>query len=100
GLFYFTHENDRASPVDVVTRALKIDDGAIKTILSKLYYPVSPYEFSVLPADILWKVYEEFLGKTIRLTSSRQVKIEEKPEVRKAGGVYYSPSNVVEHLVD
>ncbi len=99
GLFYFTHENGRASPVDLVTRDLKIDDSVVKGILSKIYYPESPYEFSVLPADILGKVYEEFLGKTIRLTKGRQAKIEEKPEVRKAGGVYYTPAYVVEHLV-
>jgi hypothetical protein len=32
-----------------------------------------------------------FLGKVIRLTAGHQAKIEEKPEVRKAGGVYYTP---------
>jgi len=28
-----------------------------------------------------------FLGKVIRLTAGHQAKVEEKPEVRKAGGV-------------
>ncbi len=28
-----------------------------------------PHEFSVLPADILGQVYEQFLGKVIRLTA-------------------------------
>ncbi|MFN7342374.1 MAG: N-6 DNA methylase, partial [bacterium] len=63
------------------------------------YYPESPYEFSVLPADILGSVYERFLGKTIRLTDGHQAKIEEKPEVRKAGGVYYTPSYIVDYIV-
>jgi len=40
-----------------------------------------------MPADILGSVYERFLGKTIRLTEAHHAKIEEKPEVRKAGGV-------------
>ena len=31
------------------------------------------------------------LGKVIRLTAAHQAKVEEKPEVRKAGGVYYTP---------
>ena len=100
GLFYFTHEKERVSCVDAVTRDLRIDDAIVKGILEQIYYPESPYEFSVLSADILGKVYEEFLGKTIRLTKSHQAKVEEKPEVRKAGGVYYTPTNVVEHLVD
>jgi hypothetical protein len=41
--------------------------------------------FSVLPADILGQVYEQFLGKVIRLTAGHRAKVEEKPEVRKAG---------------
>jgi hypothetical protein len=38
-------------------------------------------------ADVLGEVYEQFLGKVIRLTAGHQAKVEEKPEVRKAGGV-------------
>ncbi len=53
----------------------------------------------MLPADILGQVYERFLGKVIRLTPGRQVKIEEKPEVRKAGGVFYTPTYIVDYIV-
>ncbi|MEK6647608.1 MAG: TaqI-like C-terminal specificity domain-containing protein [Candidatus Firestonebacteria bacterium] len=35
----------------------------------------------------------------IRVTPSHRAKIEEKPEVRKAGGVYYTPQYVVEYIV-
>src|SRR5207249_2550795 len=52
--------------------------------------------FSVLPADILGQVYEQFLGKVIRLTEGHQAKIEDKPEVKKAGGVYYTPTYIVD----
>jgi type I restriction-modification system DNA methylase subunit len=68
-------------------------------ILGGLYYPKSPYEFSVLPADVLGQVYEQFLGKVIRLTPAHRAKIEEKPEVKKAGGVYYTPTYIVEYIV-
>ena len=97
GLFHFSTENGRGAP-DIITPNLKLDDTVLKEIISKLYYPESPYEFSVLPADILGKVYEQFLGKTILLTSGHQAKIEEKPEVRKAGGVYYTPNYIVNHI--
>jgi hypothetical protein len=53
--------------------------------IGSLYYPDCPYEFSVLPADILGQVYEQFLGKVIRLTAGHQAEVEEKQEVRKAG---------------
>ena len=99
GLFHFSREKDQAEEPDTITPALKLDDKAVKDIIGHLYYPDSPYEFSVLPADILGSVYERFLGKTIRLTEGHQAKIEEKPEVRKAGGVYYTPAYIVDYIV-
>jgi Eco57I restriction-modification methylase/TaqI-like C-terminal specificity domain/N-6 DNA Methylase len=78
---------------------LTVDDKALKPILANLYYPQSPYEFSVLPPEILGNVYEQFLGKVIRLTPSHQAKVEEKPEVKKAGGVYYTPAYIVQYIV-
>jgi type I restriction-modification system DNA methylase subunit len=99
GLFHFEVERDRAEAPDTLTPGLTVDDKVLKDIIEHLYYPQSPYEFSVLPADILGHVYERFLGKVIRLTPGRQVKIEEKPEVRKAGGVYYTPTYIVDYIV-
>ena len=99
GLFHFRHEKDRAESPDELTPALVIDDKVLKDIIRQLYYPDSPYEFSVLPADILGQVYEQFLGKVIRLTPAHRAKVEEKPEVRKAGGVYYTPTYIVDYIV-
>lgn len=84
---------------DRITTDLTIDNKVLKTIIKELYYPHCEYEFSVMPADILGSVYERFLGKTIRLTKAHSAKIEEKPEVRKAGGVYYTPKYVVDYIV-
>ena len=99
GLFHFGEEKGRGEPPDTLTPGLAIDDKALRDILKNLYYPDSPYEFSVLPADILGQVYEQFLGKVIRLTAGHQAKVEEKPEVRKAGGVYYTPTYIVDYIV-
>jgi type I restriction-modification system DNA methylase subunit len=100
GLFHFSKEKSQAEEPDTLTPNLSLDDKTLKDIIAHLYYPDSPYEFSVLPADILGSVYERFLGKTIRLTEGHQAKIEEKPEVRKAGGVYYTPSYIVDYIVE
>jgi predicted type IV restriction endonuclease len=99
GLFHFRPEKDRTEPPDEMTPKLTIDDKVLKEIFRSLYYPDSPYEFSVLPADILGHIYEQFLGKVIRLTSGHRAKVEEKPEVRKAGGVYYTPTYIVDYIV-
>jgi type I restriction-modification system DNA methylase subunit len=84
---------------DDITPRLKIENKVVKTIVEDLYYPQCTFEFSVMPVEILGNAYEQFLGKVIRLTPARSVKIEEKPEVRKAGGVYYTPQYIVEYIV-
>src|SRR5450759_1459467 len=99
GLFHFKQEKERFEPPDDLTLSLSIDDKILKEIFKSLYYPESPYEFSVLPADILGQVYEQFLGKVIHLTEGHRAKVEDKPEVKKAGGVYYTPTYIVDYIV-
>jgi len=85
---------------DQLTPHLAIDDKILKDIIAHMYYPDSPYEFSVLDVEILGNIYEQFLGKTIRLTPAHQAKVEDKPEVKKAGGVYYTPKYIVDYIVE
>lgn len=99
GIFCFEKNSGTAEPPDELTLTLTIDDKPLRDIFANLYYPESPYEFSVLAADILGQVYERFLGKVIRLTAGHQAKVEEKPEVRKAGGVYYTPDFITKAIV-
>jgi hypothetical protein len=99
GLFHFSKEQDRDEAPDSLTPTLDVDDKTLKDILKALYYPQSPYEFTMVSADILGSVYERFLGKVITLTAGHRAKIEEKPEVRKAGGVYYTPTYIVDYIV-
>ncbi len=98
GLFHFNEEKGQSSSPDNLTLSLAIDDKTLKEIIRDLYYP-SPYVFKEIPTDILGQVYERFLGKVIRLTAGHQAKVEEKPEVRKAGGVYYTPTYIVDYIV-
>lgn len=99
GVFHFEPEKGRSEPPDELTLGLALDDKPLKEILRSLYYPDSPYEFSVLSADILGQVYEQFLGKVIKLTAGRRAVVEDKPEVKKAGGVYYTPTYIVDYIV-
>jgi type I restriction-modification system DNA methylase subunit len=84
---------------DTITPELKVSDKLLDKILEHLYYPNSPYEFSVLGVELLGSIYEQFLGKVIRLTDGHNAKVEEKPEVKKAGGVFYTPQYIVEYIV-
>src|SRR3989338_6995558 len=102
---YFKYADDKYNSgifnfkEDKVTPSLTIDDDVLKKIINELYYPICPYEFSIIGVEILGNVYEQFLGKVIRLTSGHQAKIEEKPEVKKAGGIFYTPSYIVKYVV-
>ncbi|MEI7434076.1 MAG: hypothetical protein WCJ93_07495 [Methanomicrobiales archaeon] len=85
GLFHFSDEKGNPETPDNYTLTLTIDDKVLKDLIKRLYYPDSPFEFSVMPTAILGHVYEQFLGKVIRLTDDHQEKVEYKPEVKKAG---------------
>ena len=99
GLFHFRNERGRGGEPDDLTPNLEIDDGLLGGIVRGLYYPESPYEFSVLPVDVLGQVYEQFLGSVIHLEDGHTATVEQKPEVRKAGGVYYTPTYIVDYIV-
>jgi hypothetical protein len=100
GIFHFDKEASVSEPPDKLTPSLVIDDQVFKSILQGLYFEHgSPYHFGVLPVEILGTVYERFLGSVIRLTSEHHAKVEPKPEVRKAGGVYYTPAYIVDYIV-
>jgi adenine-specific DNA-methyltransferase len=74
------------------------EDKAFAQICAELADPGSPYDFNQIPISILGSIYERFLGKVVHATDKR-VKVEEKPEVRKAGGVYYTPEYIVRYIV-
>ncbi len=101
GLFHFQKESGSSEAPDRITPNLAVDDKVFRPILQSLYFAHgSPYRFALLPVEILGTVYERFLGKVIRLTAGHQAKVEEKPEVRKAGGVYYTPAYIVDYIVN
>ena len=75
------------------------DDKTFSNICEELSHENTPYNFDAIPIHILGSIYERFLGKVVTATDKR-VTIEEKPEVRKAGGVYYTPQYIVNYIVD
>ncbi|MCD2443462.1 N-6 DNA methylase [Agromyces sp. SYSU K20354] len=89
GLFHFDDEKGRVRP-DELTLSLTIDDEVIRRTVMRFYPPESPYAFGVMPVDVLGKAYETFLSWRITRAGGK-VALELKPEVRKAGGVFYTP---------
>ncbi len=77
----------------------RVDEDIFKGICGRLTEATTPYDFNFIPIHILGSIYERFLGKVIVATDKR-VRVEEKPEVRKAGGVYYTPEYIVRYIVE
>jgi type I restriction-modification system DNA methylase subunit len=75
------------------------DDAKFFNICDELSHQNSPYLFSYIPVEILGSIYERFLGKVV-VAKGRGIAVEEKPEVRKAGGVYYTPKYIVDYIVE
>ena len=78
---------------------LVVGDGWLEEFLEKICNDYSAYKFGYIAVEILGTIYERFLGKIVR-PHGRGTVIEEKPEVRKAGGVYYTPRYIVEYIVE
>ncbi len=77
---------------------LRIDDAAFAEIVEGLDPHNSDYLFQSIPVTILGSIYERFLGNVI-VTKEKTASVEPKPEVRKAGGVYYTPDFIVAYIV-
>lgn len=78
---------------------VKLSNKTLHFILKSLLPENSRYNFKVIPVEILGTIYEQFLGKVV-ITTDKRASIEYKPEVRKAGGVYYTPQYIVNYIVE
>ena len=76
-----------------------IENDVMRRILDDLSPENATYTLAAMPVEIVGHAYERFLGRTIRTTEA-EVLVEDKPEVRKAKGVYYTPRYVVDYIVE
>lgn len=75
------------------------DPKVVTELIEDLYFP-NPFEFSVMPADILGQIYELMLAEAVVIDQDRRVSIELKPDLKKRGGVVYTPQPVVRYIVE
>ncbi|PQJ31908.1 hypothetical protein BST92_08200 [Nonlabens arenilitoris] len=76
-----------------------IDKGLFQDLCYDISSKESPYNFNSIPVHILGSIYERFLGKVVSIENGK-VDIVQKPEVRKAGGVFYTPKYIVDYIID
>lgn len=84
---------------DTLSLNITIDSDVLIEIFNELYYPLSPYDFTVVDPTILSQIYERFLGSRIILEEGQQLSILEEPEVSASNGVVPTPKLIVEQIV-
>lgn len=85
---------------DQLSLRVSISDETLIHIIRDLYYPRSPYVFSVIESNILGQIYELFLTKRIVITKNRRIRIVTKPEIAHDLGVVATPNFIVQEIVD
>ena len=80
---------------------LDIDNYILAEIIQGLYTPKNKnyiYDFSAIEADVLGKIYEQYLGHILK-TSENSARLTENYVHRKEQGIYYTPAYIVEYIV-
>ena len=85
--------------IDDGALGVRISDATLGGIIAELYYPASPYTFSVVEPEVLGEIYEHFLGDVIEIEGDT-VDIVNKPEVREGGGVVPTPRYIADVIAE
>jgi type I restriction-modification system DNA methylase subunit len=80
------------------SEGLAVSGELLADFIRTLYQPEGPYRFDAIADDLLGIIYERFLGSSITVARGN-VEAKPKPEVRHAGGVYYTPRFVVDTII-
>jgi len=96
----FTYDPTDAKKVHLCD-TLDIDDSVVREIIESLYRTKDKsisYDFSIIDADVLGTVYEQYLSHILRKTEKRAM-ITENHTHKKEQGIYYTPTYVVDYIV-
>lgn len=68
-------------------------------VLEKIMVEINNISFRKFTSDILGNTYETYLSTKLVLKNG-SITSEERTDIRKAGGIYYTPSFIVHYMVD
>jgi type I restriction-modification system DNA methylase subunit len=96
----FTYDSTDAKKVHLCD-TLDIDDSVMREIIESLYRTKDKsisYDFSIIDADVLGTVYEQYLSHILKKTEKRAM-ITENHTHKKEQGIYYTPTYIVDYIV-
>ena len=68
-------------------------------VLASIIKEMNNISFRKFTSDILGNTYETYLGRKLVLKNG-EIRSEERRDIRKAGGIFYTPTMVVHYIVD
>jgi type I restriction-modification system DNA methylase subunit len=79
---------------------LDIDNEVLHEVIEGLYHTREgdPYDFSIIDADVLGTIYEQYLGHILKKTEKRTI-LTENHAHRKEEGIFYTPPFIVKYIV-
>lgn len=97
---YFDDEYNSKIFAEHLCDNLDIDNEVLHEVIEGLYYTKDEvaYDFSIIDADVLGTIYEQYLGNILRKTDKR-AKLTENHAHRKEQGIYYTPPKIVSYIV-
>jgi len=96
----FTYDPTDAKKIHLCD-TLDIDDSVMREIVESLYRTKDmsiSYDFSIIDADVLGTVYEQYLSHILKKTEKRAM-ITENHTHKKEQGIYYTPTYIVDYIV-
>ena len=75
----------------------ELDKNILKNIITDLYYPNSPYDFTVISSNILGEIYEVFISETLILKNKEVILQPKKESLNKA--IVTTPYDIVKFMV-
>lgn len=93
--FWGKHDSKIFEP-DHICEKVKIDD----EVLSNIIDGICGMNFRKFTSDILGNTYESYLGHELYFNESGELNIRPNQQLKKSGGIYYTPSYVVNYIVE
>ena len=75
----------------------ELDKNILKNIITDLYYPNSPYDFTVISSNILGEIYEVFISETLIVKNNEVILQAKKENLNRA--IVTTPYDVVKFMV-
>lgn len=84
---------------DQLSMGITLTSETLISVFDELYYPQSPYDFSVVDSGILSQIYERWLGSRIEIGTDGKFDIALEPEAAASNGIVPTPKSIVQFIV-